>query len=276
MTDKVDIWMPLYVRDYLGATSRLTTEQHGAYMLLIMDYWLNGPPPDDDAVLASIARLSLEHWSKHRASIERLFTVHGGEWRHRRIDREIELARDRKKQAVERGKRGARARWRKENGHSNRASIEQASDKQWTGDGSSPSSSPTPPQSQSTSKEKEPNGSSPDVDESTPEAKYTIPLTGGKSHPVTQDDIDRYRELFPSIDVEQSIRAMLAWIDSNPQKRSGSPRGAKTRMTSWLTRDQDKASRQPRPNGTRPPIADQYANKTYEGTPDDELPASLR
>jgi hypothetical protein len=131
-------------------------------------------------------------------------------------------------------------------------------------------------QDQEQEKEKEPNGSSPDVDESTPEAKYTIPLTGGKQHPVTQDDIDRYRELFPSIDVEQSIRAMLAWIDSNPSKRSGSVRGAKTRMTSWLTRDQDKASRQPRPNGTRPPIADKYANKTYEGTPDDELPASLR
>src|SRR5699024_9631718 len=48
MTNKVDIWMPLYVRDYLGATSRLTTEQHGAYMLLIMDDWLNGPPPDDE------------------------------------------------------------------------------------------------------------------------------------------------------------------------------------------------------------------------------------
>lgn len=152
MTDKVDIWMPLYVRDYLGATSRLTTEQHGAYMLLIMDYWLNGPPPDDDAVLASIARLSLEQWSKHRASIERLFTVHDGEWRHRRIDREIGAARDRRKQAVERGKRGAKARWGNKDGQSNRASMDGASDKQWTDDGSSPSSSPTPPQSQSKSK----------------------------------------------------------------------------------------------------------------------------
>lgn len=123
---------------------------------------------------------------------------------------------------------------------------------------------------------KEANASSTDADETASEAKYTIPLTGGKPHPVTQADIDRYRELFPSIDVEQSIRAMLAWIDSNPSKRSGSVRGAKTRMTSWLTRDQDKASRQGKPNGTKPPMADSYGNKTYEGTPDDELPASLR
>jgi len=146
MTNKVDIWMPLYVRDYLGATSRLTTEQHGAYMLLIMDYWLNGPPPDDDAVLASIARLSLEQWSKHRASIERLFSIHEGEWRHRRIDREIEAAQDRKKQAVERGKRGAKARWEKEkskHGQGNGASIDGAPDKQSSKDSSSPSPSPS-------------------------------------------------------------------------------------------------------------------------------------
>lgn len=96
---------------------------------------------------------------------------------------------------------------------------------------------------------KEAGASSSDADKSTPEVKFVIPMTGGKSHPVTQDDIDRYCGLYPLVDVEQSIRNMLGWLDSNRGRWSGSVRGAKQRMTSWLARDQDKASRHREVNG---------------------------
>jgi uncharacterized protein YdaU (DUF1376 family) len=55
---KSDTWMPFFVGDYLSATGRLTTEQHGAYLLILLDYWKNGPPPNDDGVLAALARMS--------------------------------------------------------------------------------------------------------------------------------------------------------------------------------------------------------------------------
>ncbi|MDE2442379.1 MAG: DUF1376 domain-containing protein [Betaproteobacteria bacterium] len=89
---KPDTWMPLYIGDYLQDTTRLSTEQHGAYLLLIMDYWTNGPLPDDDTALAQVTRLQPAVWKKHRVAISRLFRVADGEWHHKRIDEELDKA----------------------------------------------------------------------------------------------------------------------------------------------------------------------------------------
>jgi uncharacterized protein YdaU (DUF1376 family) len=108
---KPDIWMPLYIADYLADTTRLTTEQHGAYLLLIMDYWRNGPLPDDDAALANIARLSLSQWKKQRGTIARMFQLEEGSWRHKRIDVEMAEAAANAKRNSERARKAAEKRW---------------------------------------------------------------------------------------------------------------------------------------------------------------------
>lgn len=111
---KTDIWMPLYIADYLADTTRLTTEQHGAYLLLIMDYWRNGPLPDDDGALANITRLTTPAWKKHRTTLARLFRVEGGEWRHKRIDEELKEAAANAQKYAERAKKAAAKRWGKQ------------------------------------------------------------------------------------------------------------------------------------------------------------------
>jgi len=79
-------WMPLYVADYLRDTRRLTAAEHGAYLLLIMEYWTSGALPDDDKQLCRIACMSAGEWRRARPNIEGFFQAG---WKHKRIDAEL-------------------------------------------------------------------------------------------------------------------------------------------------------------------------------------------
>jgi uncharacterized protein YdaU (DUF1376 family) len=71
---RIDTWMPLYIADYLADTRRLSTLEHGAYLLLIMEYWRHGPLPDDDRELAAIVHIDRKTWDKEVGqSIRRFF-----------------------------------------------------------------------------------------------------------------------------------------------------------------------------------------------------------
>ena len=108
MSSSAKIWMPLYVGDYLADTRRLTTEHHGAYLLLIMEYWQKGTPlPDDDDQLGQITGLG-KRFKAARATLQQFFNVEGGQWRHGRVDREKQLALGNSERARENGKKGGR------------------------------------------------------------------------------------------------------------------------------------------------------------------------
>lgn len=82
-----DLWFPFYISDYLRDTQRLNTEQHGAYVLLLMSFWIDdGQMPDDDEQFASIVRCSLDHWkTKLRPVLIRFFQVDEQVWIHKRV-----------------------------------------------------------------------------------------------------------------------------------------------------------------------------------------------
>jgi uncharacterized protein YdaU (DUF1376 family) len=113
--EKVKVWMPLFIGAYLADTQRLSTEQHGAYLLLIMDYWMNGAPADDDEELAQITKLSLSAWKKTKVKIVKFFTLTDGHWFHKRIEKELKDAKANKEKAVTKAKNAAEKRWGKHN-----------------------------------------------------------------------------------------------------------------------------------------------------------------
>jgi uncharacterized protein YdaU (DUF1376 family) len=82
-------WMPFYVADYLKDTRHLTTLEHGAYLLLIMEYWVKGGLPGQDRQLARIAGMRIAEWRAIKPTIAAFFH---DEWRHKRLDAELAKA----------------------------------------------------------------------------------------------------------------------------------------------------------------------------------------
>ena len=74
----------------------------------------------------------------------------------------------------------------------------------------------------------------------TPEKEIFITLTlNDKSeYSVSVDDVKKYKELYPAVDVEQQLRNMKGWCDSNPTKRK-TKSGIKRFINGWLSREQD-------------------------------------
>jgi uncharacterized protein YdaU (DUF1376 family) len=148
---KAKAWMPIYIGDYLGDTQRLSTEQHGAYLLLIFDYWRNGPPPDDDEVLQQITMLDGQRWLKHKPMIQRFFEIEDGVWVHRRIERERVRAMENSASNSAKAKAAASARW---NAPSNAPSNAEGLPDAMLGTCPPPSPSPSPSELPKPSKDK--------------------------------------------------------------------------------------------------------------------------
>ena len=101
--------MQLYVADYLADTAHLTTEEHGAYLLMLFSYWQTGKPLRADR-LASVARLSNERWTDVERTLKEFFHVSKGVWTHFRVEADLEKVGKTSKNNSEAGKASARAR----------------------------------------------------------------------------------------------------------------------------------------------------------------------
>lgn len=109
---KTDIWVPIYIGDYLNATTHLTPLHHGAYFKLILFYWKHrGIKRCND----HCCRIVGAHTKAERQAVtdilDEFFIVSGSHYRHNRLDKELERWGEKKKVAVTKAKAAAAARW---------------------------------------------------------------------------------------------------------------------------------------------------------------------
>lgn len=109
---ETDVFMPLYIGDYLGDTMHLTGPMHGAYLLLIMYYWRRGPLPADDSTLATIARTEMADWTETvRDPVMAFFTRDGDMLKHVGLEERKAASLDKMASLSGRGRAGAEKRW---------------------------------------------------------------------------------------------------------------------------------------------------------------------
>jgi uncharacterized protein YdaU (DUF1376 family) len=102
--------MQLYVSDFIGDTLHLSTEQIGAYLMLLMAMWnAKGKLPDDDAKLARIVRLSVKKWRSISPELMAYFDHADGTVTHHRLTFELEKSERQSESRASAGSRGGTA-----------------------------------------------------------------------------------------------------------------------------------------------------------------------
>lgn len=103
---KVDIWMPVYIGDYLRDTEELTCMEHGAYLLLLMHYWQKGGEIGCD--IGRLARVCRSDEETARFILGYYFILENGNYKNKRADDEMIKAESRRLSAEENGRKGGR------------------------------------------------------------------------------------------------------------------------------------------------------------------------
>ena len=238
--DKVDVYMPLYVRDFLTSTIGWTACERGHYLTLLMLQWdRDGLPAELDA----LDRLSPgvgDVW----AMLQDKFPIEAdGQRRNSRLedhrDRAVELRRKRSQA----GKAAAAARVCSINRSSN---VEQTFNDRSSIDNHPPSPSPSPSDAGISSSEEINQPAAPVVATSDPPKRRKR-----SQHPnavrwsdsagwegISQEDRKTWAEAYPACVLDIELVRASEWLKANPTRAHKS--NWRRFVVSWLTRSQDR------------------------------------
>lgn len=103
-------YFPLYVADYALDTMHLSTVEHGAYLLLLMQAWSRPgcALPDDDALMRKLTRLDAKGWAKIKPTVMAFWDLEDGYWTQGRLKKEWDRVTKLADVARSNGKKGGR------------------------------------------------------------------------------------------------------------------------------------------------------------------------
>lgn len=100
-------YIQIEVAKYLADTMHLNTEEHGAYYLIILNYWQREKPIQESRMPA-ITRLSNERWQVVKDALKEFFKIDAENvWHHDKIDLDLQRVKRKVKQASDAGKASA-------------------------------------------------------------------------------------------------------------------------------------------------------------------------
>ena len=92
---------------------------------------------------------------------------------------------------------------------------------------------------------------------------FVMTLNDGTGYDVPRGDIETYKRLYPAVDVESELRAMIGWCMSNPTKRK-TRSGIARFINAWLKKEQDKGGSGGKSKAKPMPTAKDYGGNWEE------------
>jgi uncharacterized protein YdaU (DUF1376 family) len=238
--ERVDIYMPLYVRDFLTATIGWTASERGHYLTLLMLQWdREGLPADIDA----LGRLSpgvAEVWGM----LQDKFPLEpDGQRRNPRLEEHRGRAVELRRKRSDAGKAAAAARLGSINRSSN---VDQTFNDRSSIVNHPPSPSPSPSPSGISSREEIIQPAAPVVATSdSPKRRKRSQHHNAVSWDcesgwagITEADRKTWAEGFPAVVLDVELIRASEWLKANPTRAHKS--NWRRFVVSWLTRSQDR------------------------------------
>ena len=196
-------WYPVHVEKWIAsyAVKTMTLEEQGAYRSLLDWQWQgHGYLPADDSALSTIVGFDVTKYSKVLA----LFPV-------------VEEGKRANKVQLENWRKQQARYWHRQKAAHRKWELELADKKE---------------------KNDKQKAKTPKPVDTTP-IVISIPLIGGKEHNVTQAKVESWTQLFPRVDIDQTLREIKAWNDANPTMRK-TESDVERHIVAWFTKEQNR------------------------------------